>query len=568
MVTRRISRRKFLGMSAVGGAGLVLAGGISPSALAAPRTSFAPYKVALPVPPKAVKDTATGVYKMSVQETEQLMHPKLPNVKVWGYNNGAKTAGYLGPTIEVQKGETTPVEFTNILPAKHLLPVDPALVGTRGTASRILTHLHGGFVSGENDGNPYATQNEYGMGQTQTVTYSAQPRATTLWYHDHALGMTRLNVYAGLAGYFLVRDENDTGTEPNLLGIPGGTYEIPIVIQDKTFTANGQLFYSPDTNWIPEFFGDTIVINGAVQPFVEVEPRMYRLRFLNGSQSRFYHLELAGGPPFHQIGSEGGMFDAPVAVKSILLLPAERADVIVDFSGFDGQDLILKNRQLPAGVVSPATPNLPSLMQFRVRGPVTTPGPQEVPATLAGGSMPDLPGPPANTRYITLEEVLDAAGNPVRLEINGRIFDDPVDENPEADSIEDWSFVNISADTHPIHMHLTQFQVMGRAPLDGLAYAAALAAARAGEPGTSPLLSNNTIDPTPFLLGPEVPPPPNEQGWKDTVGAHPNQVTRIRQQFELPAGVLPPQKYVYHCHILEHEDNDMMRPYEVVPPQA
>jgi spore coat protein A, manganese oxidase len=139
--------------------------------------------------------------------------------------------------------------------------------------------------------------------------------------------------------------------------------------------------------------------------------------------------------------------------------------------------------------------------------------------------------------------------------------DDGVDEQPLEGTVEDWSFVNISADTHPIHMHLTNFQVMGRTPLNGAAYAAALTEARRTQVG---LLPNNTIDPTPFLLGPEVAPGANERGWKDTVGAHPNQVTRIRQRFDLPDGASTPQKYVYHCHILEHEDNDMMRPYEVV----
>ena len=564
MTSRRLSRSEFLGMSAVGGAGLMLAGGI-PAALAAPSASFKPFKVPLPVPPKAVPGDG-GVYRISADDFQQTLHPNLQLVNVWGYDDGT-TKLYPGPTIEVHKDDTTMVEFTNKLPGTHLLPVDPDLVGDRDIAPRILTHLHGGFVSGENDGNPYATQNEYKTGSvagaTQRVTYPPQPRATTLWYHDHALGMTRLNVYAGLAGYFLIRDDNDTGEEEGLkankIGIPGGAYEIPIVIQDKSF-AGGQLFYSDEAEWEPEFFGDTIVINGAVQPFLTVEPRMYRLRFLNGSQSRFYHFKL--GPTFNQIGSEGGMFDAPVSLKSILLLPAERADVIVDFTGLDGRDLVLQNRALPEGVVSPATPNLGSLMQFPVRSAsvTTPPGPTSIPMSLPG-TLPNFGDPgPANYRYITLEELLDSDGDPIQLQINGREFDDPVDEKPSSGSIEDWFFVNISADTHPIHMHLTHFQVIGRAPLDGAAYAAALDAAR--QAGTT--LPNNTIDPTPFLLGPEVQPPRNEQGWKDTVGAHPNQVTRIRQQFDLSAGVLPPQKYVYHCHILEHEDNDMMRPYEVV----
>ena len=369
-----------------------------------------------------------------------------------------------------------------------------------------------------------------------------------------------------------MRDDFDTGKEDNPIGIPGGPYEVPILLQDKTFSG-GQLFYSPDDTWIPEFFGNTPVVNGAVQPFLRVKPRMYRLTFLNGSQSRFYHLEMAigdtAGPRFYQIGSEGGMFDAPVATGRILLLPAERADVIVDFSSFAGQNIELKNRALPKGVVSSATPRIPTLMQFRVRGPVTTPGPQTIPTTLAGGSKPNLVAP-VKTRYITLEEVLDPAGNPIRLKINGRVFEAPVKEMPTEDTIEDWSFVNISADTHSIHMHLTNFQVMGRTPLDGARYAAALAAARDGKPGAPQLLANNTIDPTPFVLGPEVPPAANEKGWKDTVAANPNQVTRIRQMFELPEGAegsplnSPERRYVYHCHILEHEDNDMMCPFKVV----
>jgi spore coat protein A len=561
-----ISRKEFLGIGAGATAGVALAGSgmaafLSKEAAAAP---FAAYRVPLPVPPKAVP--VGGVYKISAEQFTQALHPNLPEVKVWGYNDG-KTRLYPGPTIEVQKGEMTTVEFTNLLPQEHLLLVDPDVPGVgppdgRGTDTRILTHLHGGFVSGDNDGNPHATQDEFETGETQRVEYPPQPRATTLWYHDHALGMTRLNVYAGLAGFFLVRDQNDTGEEPNPIGIPGGAYEVPIVIQDKSFEG-GQLFYSDEAEWEPEFFGDTPVVNGAVQPFLTVEPRMYRLRLLNGSQSRFYNLQL-DDVPFYQIGSEGGMFDETAPpVSRILLLPAERADVIVDFRRFVGRDLVLKNRALPAGVVSPADPALPSLMQFRVRGPVGRRGPQEIPTTLAGGSKPDLPDADL-TRYITLEEVLDPEGDPDHLEINGRFFHDPVDENPVVNTIEDWSFVNISADTHPIHMHLTQFQVMGRTPLDGEAYAAALDAAR--QAGTT--LPNNTIDPTPYLLGPEDPPGPNEKGWKDTVGAHPNQVTRIRQKFELPDGVSPPQEYAYHCHILEHEDNDMMRPYNVVPEEV
>ena len=582
MTNRQISRKEFLGIGAAAGAGLMLTRG-APAALASP--TFAAYRVALPVPP-VLKGTTLNI---TVDETTHTFHPDLRGVTVWGYNGGEKTGGYLGPTLEVQRNTETTVNFKNNLTRPHpYIPIATKApdgspfpgVAELGKGPRILTHMHGGFVSGTNDGNPYATLDEYEKGETQTVVYPPHPRATTLWYHDHALGMTRLNVYAGLAGFVRMRDTNDTGGEPNPLGIPGTVrgsdptkdkaYEFPIVLQDKSFSG-GQLFYSPDDNWIPEFFGDTPVVNGAIQPYLRVEPRMYRLTFLNGSQARFYHIKL-DDVPFYQIGSEGGMFDKPVRMKSILLLPAERADVIVDFRGFDGQDLVLRNLALPAGVESPATPALPRLMQFRVRGPVTYPGPQKIPTTLAGGSKPDL-GAPVTTRYITLEEVLDENDEPVRLQINGRMFEERdadgkrlVDETPTEDKVEDWSFVNISADTHPIHMHLTNFQVMGRTPLDGAAYLDALKAAR--QAGTT--LPNNTIDPTPFLLGPEVPSAANEKGWKDTVAANPNQVTRIRQMFDLPEGAegsapdSPQRNYVYHCHILEHEDNDMMRPFKVI----
>ena len=567
MTSRQISRKEFLGIGAGAAAGFALAGSamgtfLAPEAGAAPMT-LTPFMVQLPVPPVLTGATQS----LDIEQTLHSFHPDLTGVKVWGYNGGAKTGGYLGPTIEVKKGATTTVSFTNKLPDTHLLPVTEVLVpGEDKTTPRILTHLHGGFVSGDNDGNPYATETLFFKEQpTQTVVYPPQPRATTLWYHDHALGMTRLNVYAGLAGFFLVRDNFDTGKEPNPIGIPGGRYEVPIVIQDKSFNG-GQQFYSPDDTWMPEFFGDTPVINGAVQPYLTVEPRMYRLRFLNGSQSRFYNLELDGGVPFYQIGSEGGMFDRPVQMNRILLLPAERADVIVDFRGLAGQSIVLKNAALPDGVVSPAEPVIPELMQFRVRGPATTPGPRAIPIGLNGGAKANLANKTSlKTRYITLEEVLDEdTGEPLWLQMNGDRFDAPVKEKPKAGTIEDWAFVNISADTHPIHMHLTNFQVIKRQALEGGRYLTALEAARDGAPGSYPLLGNKTIDPTPFLVGPAIPPDANERGWKDTVRANPDQVTWIRQKFDLPVGVSAPQKYVYHCHILEHEENDMMRPYDVV----
>jgi spore coat protein A len=525
----------------------------APAVAAPPFAKLPRFTVPLPIPARATP-VAGNTYHITARQTLQTLHPQLGQTTVWGYDDGTLGPLYPGPTIEVQKGVPITVSFENELPTTHLLPVDTSFVPEEDATVRTLTHLHGGFVAGADDGNPYDTgfEEEYRRGETQTVTYPNEQPATTLWYHDHAISVTRLNVYAGLAAYYLIRDENDTGAEPNPIGIPGGMYEIPIVIQDRTFYGDGRLFY-PGPEWEPEFFGDTAVVNGAPFPFLNVEPRKYRFRFLNGSNSRFYNLDLAGGPPFHHIGSEGGMFDAPVQTDQILILPAERADVIVDFAGFEGRDLVLRNVKLPAGVVSPATPHLPFVMQFRVGTSVTSPGPSTIPASLPG-SLPDF-GTPHRERFITLEEVLDDDGEPIRSVIDGLRFDDPVNIRVPAGDVEDWLLINLSADTHPIHLHLPQFQVVERRPLNVARYQAALDAAREAD-GPNP-------DPEPYYTGGPLPPQTDDRGFKDTVSANPEAVTRIRSPFDLPPGVAGTQKYVFHCHILEHEDNDMMRPYEV-----
>jgi spore coat protein A len=535
------TRRQFLKNGAVGAGMLAIPGTLlrASTATAAPRFAKVPrFTVPLPMPAKAT-EVAANTYHITQRQTRQTLHPRLGETTVWGYDDGTLGPLYPGPTIEVQRGTATTVMYENQLPM----------------TSRTLTHLHGGFVAGADDGNPYHTDfnNEYWQGQVQMVTYPNEQSAATLWYHDHAVAITRLNVYAGLAAYYLIRDWDDTGTEPNPIGIPGGIYEIPIVIQDRTFTSDGELFY-PGPDWVPEFFGDTAVVNGAPFPFLNVEPRKYRFRFLNGSNSRFYSLNIAGGPPFHHIGSDGGMFDAPVETRHVLILPAERADVIVDFADFAGKHLVLRNVKLPAGVVSPAFPNLPVIMQFRVGTTVTNAGPATIPTSLPG-SLPSF-GRPARERYITLEEVLDEDGEPIRSVIDGLRFDDAVNIQVFAGDVEDWLLINLSADTHPIHLHLPQFQVVERRPIDVTGYQAALDAARA--------VGGPNPDPASFYTGGPLPFQTDDRGFKDTVSANPEVVTRIRSPFHLPSGVTGTQKYVFHCHILEHEDNDMMRPYEVL----
>src|SRR5215208_290977 len=558
MTNRRMSRRQLLLRGAVGAGMLTFPGaavlGKAP-AVAAPSFAKVPrFTVALPIPVKA-SPVGPNTYHITQRQTQQTLHPRLGKTTVWGYDDGKHGPLYPGPTIEVKKGTSTTVRYTNQLPTNHLLPVDTSIVPGGPARVRALTHLHGGFVSGVNDGNPYATKlsGEYTRGETQTAHYPNKQRAATLWYHDHAIAITRLNVYAGLAGYYLIRDSKDTGREPNPIGIPGGAYEIPFVIQDRTFTSSGQLFY-PGPEWEPEFFGNTAVVNGAPFPFLEVEPRKYRFRFLNGSNSRFYNLEIAGGLPFHHIGSERGMFDKPVRRNRLLILPAERADVIVDFRGLEGKHLVLRNLELPDGVVSPASPKLPLVMQFRVGTSVKRAGPATIPTSLPG-ALPSF-GTPARERYITLEEILDEDGDPIRSLIDGRRFEDPVNIRVPAGDVEDWLLINLTADTHPIHLHLPQFQVVSRRPFDVERYQAALDAARAR--------GRANPNPARFYTGGPLARQADDRGFKDTVSANPAMVTRIRSPFDLPPGVTAPQKYVLHCHILEHEDNDMMRPYEVV----
>jgi spore coat protein A len=423
-----------------------------------------------------------------------------------------------------------------------------------------MTHLHGGFVAADSDGNPAVTPNGFGPGETQKVYYTnQQPQmpASLLWFHDHGLGATRLNVFAGLAAAYIIRDENDTGAEPNPVGIPGGKYEIPLVVQDRQFNADGTLLYPTNEDelgitWVGEYFGDVFLVNGKVWPYLDVEPRLYRFRILNGCNARILNLDV-GGVQFWQIGAEGGMFDKPVPVKQLILAPAERADVIVDFSPLAGMTVPLKNTSPPPPVSTPA-PSLTTVMQLRVGTTVTQAGPTRVPASLPGVRA-NLPTP-TTTRYITLNEI--GAETPSwYLDLNGSHFmDGSPTETPRIGTVEDWVYINLTGDTHPMHTHLVTFQVVGRTPFDAAGYQS-----KYGGPGGVP----GGIDPTPFASGPMQQPAPEERGFKDTVKANPGYFTTIRAKFDLPSGVKSPQSYVYHCHIVEHEDNDMMRPFVVTP---
>jgi spore coat protein A, manganese oxidase len=580
-----LTRRELLQRGAIGGAGLVVgsraafAGAASVAAGSTPRLRR--WVEPLPVPP--VLDGRGGGKSFTISARESTgwkFHPDLPPTKTWGYWSDSPQVGlpYLGPTIEATRrpsdtvDSSVTIEWRNELD-RAFLPNDPTLMGAvmPGDPVPIVTHLHGGENHPQFDGTPLQWFTKGGATGphyiTNTFTYYNEQRASMVWYHDHALGNTRTNVYAGLAGIYLIRDDQDTGESDNPLGLPAAPYEIPLVLQDKTFNADGSLFYPSEgvtpyhPEWVPEFFGDVAVINAKIWPYLDIEPRRYRLRIVNGSQSRFYNLQFAeensGRPlPFTQIGAEGGLLRTPVRMKALLIAPGERADIVIDFAGQRNRSFIITNNaRAPYPMGGRATPS--QLLKIRVNRPLqgtdtTTPA-----ASLRLPGLPALPTP-SITRVQHLSETLDPITSaPINLNVEDAPYLDEqthlptVTTRPSAGAVEDWLLVNTTADTHPIHLHLVTFEVIDRRPFDVAAYD----------------LTTQTITYT----SPPVPPAPNENGRKDTVQAHPGQVTRIRAQFELPdegrivlpSGITNPQ-YVWHCHILEHEENDMMRAFEVV----
>ena len=530
--------------------------------------SLAKYVQSVPLPgagiviatPTSVTGRSTK-YAFTQTEIARQLHPGLPPTPLFAYDDGsglAGQAGSFGMAVVAQTGAPVEIDFTNRLPLRYpaWIPVDTRLTPL-GDRVRVMTHLHGGFVAAASDGNPAITPNGFGSGQTQTVLYpneSPQMPASLLWFHDHGLGATRLNVFAGLAAAYLVRDQYDTGGLDNANGLPSGPYEIPLVIQDRQFNPDGTFLYPRSTvaevTWIGEYFGDVMLVNGKVWPYLTVEPRLYRLRILNGCNARILNLHI-GGARMWQIGAEGGMWTQPVPVRQLALAPAERADVLVDFSQLAGQVTQLKNTNPPPAVSNPAPP-LTQVMEIRIVS--ANPLAPVIPASLAGGRDAILP-PPVRKRFITLNEVgIDTAA--WRLTLNGAPFDGAPTETPAVGTIEDWYYVNLTGDTHPMHTHLVTHQVVGRVPFDVDSYVEAVGSGEDGVPGG--------VDPTPFATGPMIPADPTERGFKDTVKANPGTFTIIRAKFDLPSGVNAPQRYVHHCHIVEHEDNDMMRPFDVV----
>ncbi|MBS4095351.1 MAG: multicopper oxidase domain-containing protein [Sulfuricella sp.] len=598
---------------------------------------------------------AVDRYEIAARQFRQQVLPAgLPTTTVWGYGAPSHPESFHYPAYTIEARYRIPLQAHWINELKddqgrylpHLLPVDPTLHwanpgggisgrdqrpvfsnGTPGAYSGpipLVTHLHGGHSADDSDGYPSAwvlpdaanipdsyaptgahwevfrerfvrrTGGREWRKGSSVYQYENDQRATTLWYHDHALGMTRLNMYAGLMGLYNLRggpgDEVIDAASGLRGSLPGGRgerrgrqFEIPLIVQDRSFNADGSLFY-PDTRaffdgfngpyignpgmpsdispiWNPEFFGNTMVVNGRTWPYLEVEPRRYRFRVLNNCGARFLILRLDNGAPFWQIGSDGGFLPAPVKQDQLLIAPAERADLIVDFGDLPpGATVTLLNvgpdEPFGGGVPGVDFPVADSattgrVMQFRVvaaTGRDTSTPPERL-------KLPAIPAlaPVTRTRQVSLNEMgsmmlVDpvsgepiapmsamlgtVAADPASGMLTGvhKMWGDPVSETPQAGTTEIWEIYNFTEDAHPIHVHQVMFEVVNREIFDPMA----------GMPGTT--------------ARPEA----GEQGRKDTVIAYPGQITRLRAHFDLKG------LYVWHCHILEHEDNEMMRPMQVV----
>lgn len=606
-------------------------------------TTVPKYTESLLVPPAMPKSPTSlaGIdyYEIAVRQFQQQMLPAgLPSTTVWGY--GSRTAAtntFSSPAYTIEATVNKPVRVKwindlkdpvtgNFLP--HLLPVDqtlhwanPGKAGGAGIDSRPpwpdgtpgpytgpvpqVVHLHGSHVTPESDGYPSAwmlpnandlggfvkkgtkfdqfdrTNKEPGSAVFQ---YANDQRATTLWFHDHTLGMTRLNVYAGPAGFYLLRG----GPDDLSSGLPSGNYEVPLVVQDKSFNADGSLFFPdsraffdgftgpfiPDSDIAPlhnpEFFGNTMVVNGKTWPAMEVEKRRYRFRLLNACNARFVILKLVAKDPatndaiaqkelpVFQIGGDGGFLPKSHRPKyqganQLLIAPAERADIIIDFSSYPaGTELYLANLgpDEPFGggapgvdfaAADPATTG--QVMKFVVK-PINGQDDTTLAHKLILPTFDRLPGA-IRVRKLSLNEADSAVlpgvgpmgaflgtmakGNPVP-----KMFGDPLTEITRVNWTEKWEIYNFTADAHPIHLHQVQFEVIDRQRLvtdeEGLAVAPA------------------TLD------GPPVQRETWERGTKDTVIVYPGMVTRLKAKFDLKG------LYLWHCHIIDHEDNEMMRP--------
>ncbi len=565
---------------------------------------------------------------------------------IWGYgskdDDSSLQVSWPGKTFEVESNKPITVNWNNCLtddcgnPLPHILPVDESLhwsyslhgyenisIATDGVP--LVPHLHGGHNNTDADGNP-----EYFVGTTEasrgprwisnSYYYDNSQCAGTLWYHDHSLGITRLNVYAGLAGFYIIRDEKDTGKHDNPLALPAEQYEFAYCIQDRMFRETGELFFPAfkgDPAWddfivdeganppnpkgpsaLAEFFGDHILVNGKLWPKANVEPRHYRLRLLNGCDSRFMRLRFRMVPAgvtdltnasapleFDVIGSDQGLLRQVATVTEVDFIPGERVDIVFDFRSVPlGSRVIIENilgdapftgelstpgdlfpnRSTDRVIAFDVTLELNSETDGYCGDGVYSEIQDRYDRQLINGIYQGVTPDAVCTRRMglyegkdeygrlmpmlgTVESVIDVEGG----NVNGAmVWFNPITENPNDGDTEIWEIYNATGDAHPIHVHLVHFEILSRSKFEADSIEQSIIT-HSGGVGKGFRLENIVVDPV------EIPALATEDGPKDMVLCYPAQVTRIKMTFDKPG------RYVWHCHILSHEDHEMMRPLHV-----
>lgn len=633
-----MSRRRVLGAAVgVAGAGVLGVsatraqsgpGSLGPSPLLFHSPDLEPYVDELPRPDVMTAENL----ELAARTGTHRFHRDLPPAMTLGYG----TAGYLGPVLEARSGVRTTLTYRNEITAHpHARDIDTSLHGlSESVRTHVPTslHLHGGVTEPASDGHPEQLSLP---GQGHVHHFDNRQEAAGLWYHDHAMAITRLNVYGGLAGGYLLRDRFDTGRPDNPLGLPAGEFEVPLVMQEKIVRADGSASMRstpivPEGHWEGGAVGDVGVVNGVIWPNAEVARGLYRFRMVNAASFSNWMLHLSRQLPMWVIGMEGGLLPAPARVDRFRLGPGERADVLIDFSSLaPGETVELLNLEEAAPQAAQiGAVKLARLMQFRATAARGHTG--RVPDTLRGGAgQPAALAPLGRAtavRNVSLSQPSDIRLPPSMMSLNNLRWSSEQIEMPRQGSLEMWNIVNATPDPHPIHIHLVHFRVLSRQAIDTIAMCL-----RQPQPPTG---IKWTPDPDPFVVGPVRPPEPWESGMKDTVIADPNSVTRVLVYFPtadelgfdpdatFPAAVsiggapaaavhgaghggghgehgdggghahpldtdpaidrlggdyigsvAPPaahhrrdtlQGYVWHCHILDHEDHDMMLRYRTV----
>jgi FtsP/CotA-like multicopper oxidase with cupredoxin domain len=451
----------------------------------------------------------------------------------------------------------------------------------------VVVHLHGGEDPAASDGSPNAWFTPNGIhGPDYQSIIPTSPNAavyeypnaqepTTLWYHDHALGITRTNAYSGLVGTYILKDPND----PTDQLMPTGEFDIPLVIQDKSFLTNGQLYFPSQGDYptihpyeTMAFLGNTIMVNGKVWPNLNVNQGQYRFRIIDASNDRFYQLKLSNSQSFVQVGTDGGYLKTPVLLNSLQIGPGERADILIDFSNAaPGTTIILENDLLATS--SPTErQTVGQIMQFTVqqnKGPSAKNLPVALNSDLSG-AYPTLPIP-TKTRTLTLAETL-GTNNMLQIAtyLDGQIMNSPTSEIPVLGTTEEWDIVDPTTTAHMIHLHLIQFQIIQRRAFNSTAYLKEWRNLNGDPPFNHSTINVKSL--SKYFIGTPISVPPNEQGWKDTVVAYAGEITTIRIRFtrqdgtEFPFDATSKPGYFWHCHLLDHEDNEMMRPYTLTNP--